>query len=361
LGKKPNSLHCEGVIVRSIRIAEHEIGSGKPSFIIGEVAQAHDGSVNMAHAYIDAIASAGADAVKFQTHIAEAEGTAAETFRKSSPWIEESKAQFWQRTGFDAQEWKGLAAHAKERGLVFLSSPFSVEAVDLLERLDIAAWKVASGEANNLQMLERMAKTRKPILLSAGMSPWDEQDRTVEFVKKLGAPLALFQCTTSYPCPPEELGLNLIAELRERYEVPVGLSDHSGKIFAGLAATSLGANMLEVHVTLSREIYGTSVDASLTTAELRELVDGVRFIEAALASPVDKDNMAKAKANLRPVFFRSVVATQDLSIGTVLGNEHLTTKKPGTGIPADRLHEMLGRKLARPLKKDQLLAEEDLA
>jgi N,N'-diacetyllegionaminate synthase len=347
--------------VQNIRISNREIGPGKPAFIIGEVAQAHDGSLNTAHAYIDAIANAGAEAVKFQTHIAEAEGTAAETFRKSSPWIEETKAQFWERTGFDAQQWQGLAAHAKERGLIFLSSPFSIEAVELLERLDVPGWKIASGEANNLQMIEHMAKTGKPILLSAGMSSWDEEDRAVNFVKKLGAPLALFQCTTSYPCPPEQLGLNLMSELRERYEVPVGLSDHSGKVFAGLAATTLGANLLEVHITLSRETYGTSVDASLTTAELRELVEGVRFIEAALASPVDKDSMAKEKENLRPIFFRSVVAKQDLAAGTVIGKDHLTTKKPGTGIPADRLDEMVGRKLVRALKKDQLLAEEDLS
>lgn len=347
--------------MQNIRISDREIGPGNPAFIIGEVAQAHDGSLNMAHAYIDAIASTGADAVKFQTHIAEAEGTAAETFRKSSPWIEETKAQFWRRTGFNAEQWQGLAAHAKERGLVFLSSPFSVEALELLEKLEMAAWKVASGEANNLQMIERMAETGKPILLSAGMSSWDEEDRVVNFVKKLGAPLALFQCTTSYPCPPEQLGLNLMSELRKRYEVPVGLSDHSGKVFAGLAAATLGANLLEVHVTLSRETYGTSVDASLTTVELRELVEGVRFIETALGSPVDKDSMAKEKENLRPVFFRSVVAKQDLAAGTVLGKDHLTTKKPGTGIPADRLDQMVGRKLARALKKDQLLAEEDLA
>jgi N,N'-diacetyllegionaminate synthase len=346
--------------VQNIQISNREIGPGEPAFIIGEVAQAHDGSLNMAHSYIDAIANAGADAVKFQTHIAEAEGTAAETFRKSSPWIEETKAQFWQRTGFNSEQWQGLATHAKERGLVFLSSPFSIDAVELLERLEMAAWKVASGEANNLQMIERMAETGKPILLSAGMSSWEEEDRVVNFVKKLSAPFALFQCTTSYPCPPEQLGLNLMAELRERYEVPVGLSDHSGKVFAGLAAATLGANLLEAHVTLSRETYGTSVDASLTTTELRQLVEGMRFIETALASPVDKDRMAREKENLRPVFFRSVVAKQDLAAGTVLGKDDLTTKKPGTGIPADRLDEMVGRKLARALKKDQLLADEDL-
>jgi N-acetylneuraminate synthase len=348
------------VTIKSLHVAEHEIGPGQPALIIGEVAQAHDGSLNTAHAYIDAIANAGADAVKFQTHIAEAEGTAAEVFRKSSPWIEETKAQFWQRTGFNEEQWAGLAQHAGERGLMFLSSPFSLEAVELLERLQVPAWKVASGEANNLQMIEKMAETKKPILLSAGMSDWNEQDRIVEFIKGQGAQLALFQCTTAYPCPPEEVGLNVMAELRERYQVPTGLSDHTGKIYSGLAAAALGANMLEVHVTLSRETYGTSVDASLTTGELRQLVEGVRFIEAMNAAPVEKDAMAVTKANLRPVFFRSIVARQDLAAGTVLSNDNLTTKKPGTGIAADRLHEFVGRKLVKAMKKDEMLSEEDL-
>ncbi len=346
--------------MKPIQIANREIGPGQPALIIGEVAQAHDGNLNLAHAYIDAIADAGADAVKFQTHIAEAEGTAEESFRKSSPWINETKVQFWQRTGFSREQWLGLAEHARERGLIFLSSPFSVEAVELLEQVGIPAWKVASGEANNFQMIERMAETGKPILLSAGMSPWEEQDRVVNFLKKTGVPFALFQCTTAYPCPPEEVGLNVMAELRERYEVPVGLSDHSGKIYSGLAAVALGANMLEVHATLSREMPGTSVDASLTTLELKQLVEGVRFIEAMMASPVDKDALAASKANLRPVFFRSVVAKQDLAAGTVLDKSHLTTKKPGTGIPADRLHGLVGRRLARDVKRDQLLADEDI-
>ena len=347
--------------MKTIQIGTHSIGPGHPALIIGEVAQAHDGSLNTAHAFIDAIAEAGADAVKFQTHIAEAESTPAETFRKGSPWMEENKADFWRRTGFNEEQWHGLAAHAKERELLFFSSPFSLEAVELLERVGVPVWKIASGEVTNFQMFERIAETKKPILLSAGMSDWAEQDRIVEFIQGLGVELALFQCTTAYPCPPEQVGLNLIAELRQRYDVPVGLSDHTGVIYSGLAAAALGAAMLEVHITLTREMFGTSVDASLTTAELRQLVQGVRFVEAMRANPVDKDAIAAEKAQLRPVFFRSVVARDDLARGTVLEQTHLTTKKPGTGISAERLNELVGRKLAKDVKADQLLAEEDLA
>jgi len=173
--------------------------------------------------------------------------------------------------------------------------------------------------------------------------------------------LAIFQCTTSYPCPPEEIGLNVIPEIRERYAVPVGLSDHSGKIYAGLAAVSQGANLIEVHVTLSRGMFGPDVPASLTPKELRQLVEGIRFIEAALAAPVDKDRAAEQRAELRELFFHSLVAKQDLPAGTVLQREHLAAKKPGTGIPTERLPQLIGRRLARDLKRDQLLAEEDLA
>ena len=346
-------------MVQEITIGSRKIGPGHPALIIGEVAQAHDGSINAAHAFIDAIANAGADAVKFQTHIAEAEGTIQEEFRKSSPWVAETKSEFWRRTGFNEAQWKGLIKHAQERNLIFLSSPFSLEAVDLLERIGVPAWKVASGEITNLQMIEHMGETNKPILLSTGLSSWEELDRAVGFIKDREIALAIFQCTTAYPCPTEEVGLNVIDELRTRYNVPVGLSDHSGKIYSSLAAVSLGANMLEVHITLSRDMYGTSVAASLTPVELHGLVEGTRFIEAILKSPVDKDMVALDKANLRPIFLRSVVAKKDLPAGTILEKKHLTTKKPGTGIPADRLEDLIGRKLTRDVGKDELISEGD--
>lgn len=345
----------------AIQVGRKKIGLGQPIFVIGEVAQAHEGSLNLAHAFIDAIADAGADAVKFQTHIAEAESTTEEELRKGRRGADESWAEYWRRTAFSEAQWEELAQHANEKDLIFLSSPFSVEAAQLLERVGVAAWKVASGEVTNYQMLEFMAGTGKTLLLSAGMSDWAEQDRVVKFIQKSEAPLALFQCTTSYPTPPEELGLNLIAQLRERYKVPVGLSDHSGAIYAGLAAASLGTDMLEVHVTLSRAMPNAILDACLTTQELKQLVEGVRHIERMLNSPVDKDQMAAGKADLRRVFFRSVVPRASLAAGTVLTENHLTTKKPGTGIPAERLNELIGRKLAKDVEKDHLLAEEDLA
>ena len=170
------------------------------------------------------------------------------------------------------------------------SSPFSVEAVDLLTRVGVAAWKVASGEVGNGPMFERMVRTGLPVFISTGMSPLKEIDAAVERVKSKGLLATVLQCTSSYPCPPDKVGLNLIPFFRERYGCPVGLSDHSGMIYAGLAAASLGVAVVEVHVILSREMFGPDVVASITTGELKQLVEGARFIEQMRANPVDKDS-----------------------------------------------------------------------
>jgi N,N'-diacetyllegionaminate synthase len=342
-------------------IAGRPIGLGEPCVIVAEVAQSHDGSLGMAHAFIDAIANAGADAVKFQTHIAAAESTPGEPWRIRFSRQDSTRYDYWQRMEFTEEQWHGLKEHAEQRGLIFLSSPFSVEAVELLTRMGIAAWKVASGEVNNTVILEHMAATGLPILLSTGMSPLSELDATVERIKTYGLPLVVLQCTTAYPCPPEKVGLNLISFFRERYGCAVGLSDHTGTIYAGLAAATLGIQMLEVHVTLSREMFGPDVPASVTTAELRQLVEGIRFIEKMQAHPVDKDQIACDMGALRQTFTKSVVARQDLPAGIVLREEHLTVKKPGTGLPATRLPEVIGRRLQRPVTADTLLSEEDLA
>jgi len=328
--------------------------------IIGEVAQAHDGSLGLAHAFIDAIADAGADAVKFQTHIADAESTAEEPWRVPFSRQDRSRYDYWKRTEFSADQWHGLKTHTQKRGLLFLSSPFSVEAVELLARVGVAAWKVASGEVTNVPLFARMAATGLPILLSTGMSPIAEIDTTVRLVRSYDLPLVVLQCTSVYPCPPEKVGLNMIPFFRQRYECAVGLSDHSGTIYPGLAAATLGISVLEVHVSLSREMFGPDTAVSLTTEELRRLVEGVRFAERMAAAPVDKDRQAEELAATRGVFTKSVVARQSLPAGTVLRAEHLAVKKPGTGMPASRWADLIGRRLRRSLHADEFLREDDL-
>jgi N-acetylneuraminate synthase len=328
--------------------------------IVAEIAQAHDGSLGTAHAYVDAVAHAGADAVKFQTHIASAESTPAEPWRVRFSPQDDTRYDYWRRTGFDEPQWAGLREHAERVGLAFLSSPFSLEAVELLGRVGVAAWKVASGELADAAMLDAMARTGLPMILSTGMSPLAEIDRAVDRVRERGAPLAVLQCVSKYPCPPEQVGVTLIPQLRERYGCAAGLSDHSGTIYPAIAAAVLGAEVVEVHVAFSREVFGPDVVASVTTAELARLVEGVRFVERMVDGVRDKDDLAAEVAPLRALFTKSVVARVAMPAGTVLTVDALAAKKPGTGIPASRLESLVGARLTRDVAVDEPLRETDL-
>jgi len=204
--------------------------------VIGEVGQAHDGSLGTAHAFIDAIADSGADAVKFQTHIAAAESRTDEPWRVKFSYCDDTRYEYWKRMEFTPQAWDGLRQHAQDRGLVFVSSPFSLEAVELLRRVGVAAWKVASGEVANPQLLDAVAQAGQPVLLSSGMSGWFELDAAVARLRAAGAgPLAVLQCTSAYPVAPQRVGLNVLGEIQQRYGCVAGLSDHSGTIFPALA------------------------------------------------------------------------------------------------------------------------------
>jgi N-acetylneuraminate synthase len=184
-------------------------------------------------------------------------------------------------------------------------------------------------------------------------------DAAVNCVRQNAAPVAVFQCTTAYPCPPEKLGLNVLDELRQRYQCPVGLSDHSGTIYAGLAARTLGAQLLEVHVTFSRECFGPDVPASVTTAELKQLVEGVRFIERALHNPVNKDQFAADLSEMKRIFGKSIFTARDLAAGETLVFDDLAFKKPGTGLSADRYEQLLGKRLTRALVANTMISETD--
>ena len=329
--------------------------------LIAEVAQAHDGSLGMAHAFIDAAATAGVDAVKFQTHIAAEESTAAEPWRVKFSKQDATRYDYWKRMEFTGEQWAGLKTHAEEKGLLFLSSPFSHAAVDMLRGLGIKGWKVASGELTNLPLISHMTTDGRPVMLSTGMSPHAEIDAAVGVVKNAKVPFAIFQCTTQYPSPPESIGLNILDELRERHGCAVGLSDHSGTIYPSLAAVAAyKAQVIEVHLTLSREMFGPDVVASLDPSELKQLVEGVRFVERMALHPVSKSELDPKTAPMREIFFKSVVPLNDLPVGKVLARQHLGLKKPGTGIAAAELDKIIGRTLKRAVKKDIPLQPEDL-
>jgi N-acetylneuraminate synthase len=344
----------------TVSIGDRAIGGGAPCLLIAEVAQAHDGSLGMAHAFLDAAADAGADAIKFQTHLAAAESTLDEPFRVAFSRQDDSRFAYWRRMEFTPEQWAGLAEHARQRGLLFLSSPFSEAAVQLLSSLGVPAWKVGSGEAISAALLESMVATGQPILLSTGMSRWQEIDASVEALGQRGVPHALLQCTSRYPTPPEEVGLNVLAEMRRRYSCPVGLSDHSGSIHPALAALARGCDLLELHVTFDRRMFGPDSRSSLTFEEfsrIREARDA--FLEMD-QHPVDKDAMAESMATMRATFGKSLAPVRVLEAGTVLEASMLAMKKPATGLQAADLDQVVGRRLVRAVAPERLLQWSDL-
>jgi len=329
-------------------------------FLIAEIAQAHEGSLGIAHSYIDALAETGVDAVKFQTHLAHAESSAHEPFRVKFSYEDATRYDYWQRMEFTPEQWAGLKQHCDDKGIEFISSPFSNAAVDLLERVGVQRYKIGSGEVSNFLMLEKIAQTGKPILVSSGMSNWAELDQTVAFLKPFGNAITLLQCTTAYPTKPDQWGLNVLPELKKRYGLPVGFSDHSGDIYAGFAATALGAEVLEFHAVFDKRMFGPDAPASLTLDQIKQLVTGVRQIQTALATPVDKTDNTGFDA-LKKIFEKSLAVNKDLPAGHVLTKEDLEAKKPkGYGINASSFREVVGKKLKAGKRAWAFLEYDDL-
>jgi N-acetylneuraminate synthase len=332
----------------------------KEVFTIAEIAQAHDGSLGMAHAYIDAVAKTGCDAVKFQTHIAEAESSIQEPFRVQFSKQDSSRMEYWKRMEFSLEQWQGLKAHCDEVGLEFISSPFSNAAVDLLEQVGVKRYKVGSGEVNNFLLLEKIAQTGKPVIISSGMSSFEELDATVRFLEDRQVEYSVLQCTTAYPTQPTQFGLNLIQELKERYEVKVGFSDHSSSIEGGIAAVALGAEILEFHVVFDKEMFGPDAKASLTMKETTQLVSGIKNVLTALNHPINKNDNSEF-IPLKSIFEKSLAINKSVSSGHVITFDDLETKKPkGCGILASDYEKIIGKKVVRNLSQWDFLNYKDI-
>jgi N-acetylneuraminate synthase len=324
--------------------------------IVAEIGSVHDGSFGNAQRLIELAAVCGADIVKFQTHIPEAETL---PDAPSPPYFaHESRFEYFRRTGFSPHQWKALAVCARSAGAGFLSSPFSLEAVDLLEEVGIDAYKIPSGEVTNLPLLEHVARTGKPVYLSSGMSDWAELDRAVAALRK-GGPLVVMQCTSRYPCAPEEVGLNIVAEMQARYGVPVGFSDHTPGFAAAIAAATLGAMAIEKHFTFSRAMYGSDAQFAMEPDAFRQYCTAIREAWRMREHPVDKNDIS-AFVDMKRIFEKSVVTAVPVKAGTVLRREHLAFKKPGDGISAARYSELIGRCIKADLPANYMLKESDL-
>lgn len=346
--------------MKQLKIKDRLIGDNCRPFVISEVAQAHDGSLGFSHSFIDACADSGADAIKFQTHIASAESSKDEKFRIQMSGQDVTRYEYWKRMEFTPEQWAGLSSHAAERGLVFLSSAFSVEAVELLKKIGMPAWKVGSGEFRSKELMQAMLETHSPILFSTGMSTYDEISDIIHWFQSSSVDFGLFQCTSHYPTALENVGLNVIQKYKDDYDCVVGLSDHSGTPFPSLAAMAQGAHMIEVHTTFDKRMYGPDTIASITFAELDIICRARDAFYTMSCNPVNKDEMAIKLKTMRDLFMKSVALKIDAPSGTVISEDMLTPKKPGTGIPFTEKEKVIGKKLKKDVPADRLLTWEDL-
>ncbi len=332
----------------------------RKTFLIAEIAQAHDGSLGIAHSYIDALSKTGVNAIKFQTHIAEAESSEFEKFRVKFSYEDDTRFDYWKRIEFTLDQWIGLKKHCDEVGLEFISSPFSCMAIDLLEKVGVKKYKIGSGEVNNRLLIDKICKTGKEIFLSSGMSSYEELDESISWIDLYKNQVSIFQCTTNYPTSPKEWGLNVIQEMKNKYKLPIGFSDHSGEIYASLSAVALGAELLEFHAVFNKEMFGPDTKASLTIDQIVELVKGVQQIEEATCEKVNK-NQNQKYSELKDIFGKSLCINKDLKQGHILNFEDLEAKKPkNKGIDASLYLDVIGSQLTKNMYKWNFLNYNDI-
>lgn len=339
--------------MNQIEIDGRLVGDGCPALIVAEIGNNHDGNLGQAKNLIDAAAAANADAVKFQTHCAE------EEMLPDSPipgHFSEPRYEFTKRMELTEDHHRQLKQHAESRGLLFLSTPVSTAAADLLDRVGVSCFKIGSGDVSDLPLLECVAAKGKPIILSTGMSSWSEVEQAQQLIQRHNVPLILMQCTSSYPCPYDDVGITLIPEIRKRFNVPVGLSDHTSTIYTAIASAVLGCCVIEKHFTLSKMLYGPDHKFSLLPDELARLVEGTRAVERALRN-IDKDDTSKF-ADVRNVFQKSIVSAVDIDNNAVITRGMVTTKRPGTGLSPAKIEDIIGKKTRRHIPANTMLCSE---
>jgi len=338
----------------TIDIGTRKVGAGQPCFVIAEAGINHNGDQALAAELVAAAAEAGADAIKFQTHFPEHEMLRGGA---TAAYVGESLFDLLTRTALSRDAHHALRDLARNKGIIFLSTPFSREAADFLETLGVPAFKTGSGELTNLPLQRHIARKHKPMIISTGMSTPEEIDRTVQAVRAESTPFALMHCTSTYPTPYAHVQLGCIGWLQRLYGVPVGFSDHTLGSYMAFAAAANGANLFEKHVTISRALPGPDQQGSMEPAELKALVQGIRAIEQASGAT---KTIQPGEQEVRNMAHHSVVSIRDIAAGATIGAGDVWAKRPGTGIPARQLDEIVGRVARRAIAKDTLISADDL-
>ncbi len=333
----------------------------KKALIIAEAGVNHNGDLNLAKKLIEVAAKSGADFVKFQSFKAElcvSKNAKKAAYQLETTAKDESQLEMIKKLELDFNAHQLLISHAKQCGIAFLSTPFDLESIELLDELGLEVFKIPSGEITNLPYLKKIAKLNKKIILSTGMSNLGEIEVVLEILCKEGtqrANITLLHCTTEYPAPFDEVNLKAIQTLKNAFNLDVGYSDHTKGIHISLAAIALGASVIEKHFTLDKNMSGPDHKASLEPDELQELCTKIREIESALGDGIKQASKSERK-NIE-IARKSLVAKKKIKKGEIFSEENLTTKRPASGISAMRYDEYLGKKASKNYEEDELIHE----
>ncbi|WP_049987349.1 N-acetylneuraminate synthase family protein [Halobellus rufus] len=336
-----------------IEIEGTKIGTGHRPYIIAEVGINARNDLTLAKRFIEIAADAGADAVKFQTHIADAEMVESEMRTIDAGEVYDTVAD----CEWSIDEHQELQSHAEMHNVTFLSTSFSTEAVDILDEIDVPAIKIGSGEMNNRELLEYAASTGKPLLVSTGMNTLDEIKATCEFLDNVASQYALFYCVSAYPTTAADFDFKTIETLEEMGNVPVGFSDHSTGVEAAKVAIGNGAALIEKHFTLDRRLPGPDQEVSIEPKELSDLCEFARLYDWTSSK---KDELDDEEVEIKQWAQHSIVTTQYIEQGEQLTKENITTKRPGTGVPADEFFNVLGKQVETSISGDVVINNEDI-
>ena len=332
----------------------------KRVILIAEIGQAHDGSLGIAHSFIDALKNIDIDIIKFQTHIAKAESSEFEPFRINFSYEDNTRFDYWNRMSFSEDQWSGIKSHCEDVGVEFMSTPTCIAAVNLLENLNVLKYKVGSGDLSNLLLIKKICDTKKPIYISAGMSEKSDIKKTINFLSENNNDYSLLACKSKYPTKVEDINLNIIREYKKLYNCPIGFSDHSGSIFPSLGAVSLGAEIIEFHVTFDKKMFGPDSSSSLDLKKVKKLVKGVRMLEKIRENP-DYGFKKSEMKNMQQIFEKSLCVNKNMKKGDKITFGDLECKKPsGMGLPASKFEKVINRVLVNDKKQYEFINESDI-
>ena len=345
--------------MNTIKIEGVDIGKEYPCYIIAEIGVNHNGKLSLAKKLIDASIESGVNAVKFQKRDLKS------LYRKESLENPNSESQGFEILLAELQEveltkngYMEIIDYCKKKKITFLCTPWDMPSVDFLEELDIVAYKISSGDMTNFPLIKYVSKTRKPMIISTGMSKIEEIEKMVSFVKEQNIPFVILHANSTYPSPIESLDLNLIPEFRKKFDLLVGFSGHEIGIIGSITAANMGAVIIERHITLDKTMKGLDHSSSLEPNEFKEMVSLIRLSEKAKGKPIKK--MTRAEVLQREVVSKSIVCVLDICKDEIFSDKNIEAKGPEKGLSAQYFFDIIGKKSPRDIKCGEYVLEEDM-